>query len=58
MVDTLDPLEVHPTSISYVNKVFQHLDMWWMGVWVHPFTGVLVRVGVDDFINWAVAEPK
>jgi hypothetical protein len=23
--------EVHPTSISYVYKVIQHLDMLWMG---------------------------
>jgi hypothetical protein len=55
---TPDPLGVHPTSISYVYKVFQHLDMLWMGVWVHPFTGVPVQVGVEDFVNWAIAEPK
>jgi hypothetical protein len=28
----------HPTSIVYVYKVFYHLDMLWMGIWVHPIT--------------------
>jgi len=31
MVKAPNPREVHPTSISYVYKVFQHLDMLWMG---------------------------
>ena len=43
MVDAPNPLGVHPTSISYVCKVFHHLDMLWMGIWVHPYTVTLVQ---------------
>jgi hypothetical protein len=46
MIDAPNPLEVHPTSMSYVYKVFQDLDMKWMGIWVCPFSGVMhVQVG-------------
>ena len=38
MVEAPNPLGVHPTSMSYVYKVFQHLDMPWMGKWVYPYT--------------------
>jgi hypothetical protein len=41
MVEAPNPLGVHPTSISYVYKVFQHLDMLWMGICVHPYVAVL-----------------
>jgi hypothetical protein len=45
MVEAPNPLEVHPTSILYVYKVFQHLDMLWMGICVRPYTGMPVQVG-------------
>jgi hypothetical protein len=45
MVDAPNPLGVHPTSISYVNKVFYHLDLLWIGIWVYPYTGTPVEVG-------------
>jgi hypothetical protein len=32
------PRRLHPTSISYIYKVFYHLDMLCMGIWVHPYT--------------------
>jgi hypothetical protein len=38
MVEALNPLGVHPTSMSYVYKVFQHLDMPWIGIGVYPYT--------------------
>jgi hypothetical protein len=38
MVKAPNPLGVHPTSMSYVYKVFQHLDTLWMGIWLHPYT--------------------
>ncbi len=48
MVEAPNPLGVHPISISYVYKVFQHLGMPWMGTWVHPHTAALVcPVGLD-----------
>ena len=36
MVEAQNPLGVHPTSISNVYKVFQLLDMLWMGIWMCP----------------------
>ncbi len=38
MVEAPNPRRLHPTSISYVYKVFWHLDMLWMGLWLHPYT--------------------
>ena len=39
-----NPLGVHPINISYVYKVFQHLDMLWMGIWVRPYNVRPVQV--------------
>jgi hypothetical protein len=47
MVEAPNPRRLHPTYISYVDKVFSHLDRQWMGIWVHPYTVMLVQVGVD-----------
>ena len=47
MIKAPNLLGVHPTSMSYVYKVFQHLDMLWMGIWVHPYTVMPVQVGED-----------
>jgi hypothetical protein len=49
MVEAPNPFGVHPTLISYVNKVFYHLDLLWIGIWVDPYTGtpVPVRRGLD-----------
>ena len=44
MVEAPNPREVHPTSMSYVYTVFQHLDMLWMGILVHPYTVTPVQV--------------
>jgi hypothetical protein len=43
MLEAPNPFGVHPTSISYVDKVLQHLDMLWIGIWVHPYTVTLVQ---------------
>jgi hypothetical protein len=45
MVEAPNPLGVHPTSMSYVYTVFQHLDMLWMGIWVYLHTVASVEVG-------------
>ena len=47
MAEAPNLLEVHHTSMSYIYKVFQHLDMPWMGIWVYPYTVTLVQVRVD-----------
>ena len=44
MVEAPNPLGVHPTSMSYVYKVFQYLDMPWIGIWVYPYTVTVTPV--------------
>jgi hypothetical protein len=60
MVEATNPLGVHPTSMSYVYKVFQHLDMPWMGmgIRVYPYTVMPVQVGRGVLENWGGAEPE
>ena len=41
-----NPRGLHPTSILYVCKVFQHLDMLWMGIWVQPQANIPLEVGI------------
>ena len=36
MVEADIHLKLLPTSIVDVYKVFEHLEMLWMGIWVHP----------------------
>ena len=47
MVEVPDPVDCisHPSSISYVQNVFEHLGMLWMGIWVHscPVMPVQIR---------------
>jgi hypothetical protein len=41
----------------HIYKVFQHLDMPWMGIWVCPYTVAPVQ-GRGGFLgNWGMAEP-
>ncbi len=42
MVEATNSFRRHPTSISYVYKVFKHLDMLLIDIWVHSFTVILV----------------
>jgi hypothetical protein len=57
MVEAPNPCEVHPTSISNVFTVFQHLDMLWMGIRVYPHTVTSVEVG-GIFWKIGMAEPE
>ena len=43
VVEATNLHRLHPTSISYVYTVFQHLDMLWMGIWVYPYTVTSVQ---------------
>jgi hypothetical protein len=62
MVEAPNPHEVHPTSISYVYKVFHHFDMLlWMDTWVHPYTVrpvACVTGGGGFYQNWGMGEPE
>jgi hypothetical protein len=45
MVEAVNHHLLHSTSILDVYKVFKHLHMLWMGIWVHPYTVIPVQVG-------------
>ena len=38
MVEAVEPFKLHPTSMSYKCKVFEHLKQLWMGIWQHTHT--------------------
>jgi hypothetical protein len=33
IVEAVEPFKLHPTSMSYIYKVFEHLKQLWMGIW-------------------------
>ena len=35
MVEAVEPFKLHPTSMSYIYKVFEHFKQLWMGIWQH-----------------------
>jgi hypothetical protein len=35
MVEAVEPFKLHPTSMSYLYKVFEHLQLLGMGIWMH-----------------------
>jgi hypothetical protein len=35
MVEAVEPFKLHPTSMSYLYKVFEHLKLLVMGIWMH-----------------------
>jgi hypothetical protein len=32
IVEAVEPFKLHPTSMSYIYKVFEHLKQLWMGI--------------------------
>jgi len=38
MVETVEPVKVHPTSMSYINEVFEAYQHLWIGIWLHKYT--------------------
>ncbi len=47
MVEATNLHRLHHISISYIYKVFYHIDMLWMGTWVGPNNVALVPRGLD-----------
>jgi hypothetical protein len=48
MVEAANPQRLHPTTILDVSKVFEHLVMLWMGIWVHLYA-FITCAGGDEF---------
>ncbi len=45
MVEAVNHHLLHPTSVLDVWRVFKHLHMLWMDIWVHPYLVLSVQVG-------------
>jgi hypothetical protein len=51
MVEAVNHPTLLLTSILNVLKVFEHLHMRWIDIWVHPYTVTPVPVGAN-LNNW------
>ncbi len=45
IVEAVNHPILHHTSILHVYEVFEHLHMLWNGIWVHPYTVMMVQGG-------------
>jgi len=44
---TVEPFKLHPTSMLYIYKVFEHLKQLCMGIWHHTHTITTTEVSPD-----------
>ena len=47
IVEAVEPFKLHPISMSYIYKVFEHLEQLWMGIWQHTHTVTTTEVSPD-----------
>jgi len=47
IIEAVEPFKLHPTSMSYINKVFEHLQQLWRGIWQHIHTVTTTDVSPD-----------
>ena len=47
IVEAVEPFKLHPTSMPYIYKVFEHLKQLWMGIWQHIHTVTTTEVSPD-----------
>ena len=47
IVDAEEPIKLHPTSMSYIYKVLEHLEQLRMGIWQHTHTVTTTEVSPD-----------
>jgi len=45
IVEAVNHPTLHHTSIIHAYEVFDHLHMLWNGIWVHPYTVMMVQGG-------------
>ena len=48
MVEAVASFELHATSILYTCNVFEHLLLWWMGIWMHTHTIAIIIILFPD----------
>ena len=47
MVETVEPFKLHPTSMSYLYEVFEHLKLLVMGIWMHIHSVIITDISPD-----------
>ena len=47
MVEAVEPFKLHPTSMSYLYKVLEHLQLLGMGIWMHIHSVTTTDVSPD-----------
>ena len=47
IIEAVEPFKLHPTSMSYIYKVFEHLKQLWMGIWQHTHIVTTTEVSQD-----------
>ena len=47
VIEAVEPFKLHPTSMTYIYKVFEHLKQLWMGIWQHTHTVITTVVSPD-----------
>ena len=47
MVEVVEPFKMHPTSMSYLYEVFEHLQLLGMGIWMHIHSVTTTDVSPD-----------
>jgi hypothetical protein len=52
IVEAVEPFKLHPTSMSYIYKVFEHLKQLWIEIWQHTHTITTTEVspGVGELL--------
>ena len=51
ITEAVEPFRLHPTSMSYIYQVFEHLKQLWMGIWQHTHfvTTTVVSTDLGEF---------
>ena len=44
MVEAVEPFKLHPTSMSYLYEVFEHLQLLVMGIWMHIHSVIITDI--------------
>jgi hypothetical protein len=47
IVEAVEHFKLHPTSMSYKYKVFDHLELLGMGIWLHTHSIIITDVSPD-----------
>ena len=46
-LEAVEHFKLHPTSMLYIYKVFEHLKQLWMGIWQRTYTVTTTEVSSD-----------